>query len=101
MFSVMLLRLLTLVHPLYNLCLLILNPLVDLGTLGRLISVHPRREGRIVLASDLFLRLVLSTAVQGVVLVLGDCETVGYAALILCRVMLAGLSGIVYVKILG
>lgn len=82
--SVLLLSRLALIHAPQDLGLLVLDGLVDLCAARGLVAMHLGREGRVVLAGDLLLRLLLAAAVLGVVLVLGGREAVGYAALVLC-----------------
>lgn len=83
------LRRLALVHPSYDLRLLVLDPLVNLGTSGRLIPMHSCRKSRVLLAGYLLVRLVFAASLAWVVLVLGCCETVGYAALILWHISIS------------
>lgn len=83
------LRRLALVHPSYDLRLLVLDPLVNLSTSGRLVPVHSRRKSRVLLAGDLLVRLVLAASTAWVVLVLGCCETVGNAAFILWHISIS------------
>lgn len=80
---VLLLGRLALIHALDDLCLLVLDLFVDLGTARRLVAVHLRGEGGVVLAGDLLLGLLLAAPLIGVILVIGGRKAVGYAALIL------------------
>lgn len=80
---ILLLRSLALILPPQNLRLLVLNRLVDLGTPRGLISMHLGRQGRIMLASNLLGRLLLSAARRRVILVMGGRQAICYAALIL------------------
>lgn len=81
--SVLLLGRLALLHALQDLSLFVLDGLVDLRAAGGLIAVHLGRQGGVVLAGDLLLRLLLAAAVLWIVLILGGREAVGYAALVL------------------
>lgn len=81
--SVLLLGRRALVLAPQDLSLLVLDGLVNLCAARGLVAVHLGREGGVVRARDLLLRLLLAAAVCRVVLVLGLREAVGYAALVL------------------